>query len=83
MEIKQSRSTGIQKHWSKQTEKFPFGKEGLPVSNLVEMHLILIDTATVQVHNIHFVITAPLQKDPGFNCDWQKPKTVRCKKYLP
>lgn len=81
MAINQSHSTGIQKHWSRQTEKFPFGKEEFPVSNPAEMHLT--DTATVKMHDTHFVITAPLQKDPDFNCDWQKPKTVRCKKYLP
>lgn len=45
--INQSHRTGIQKHWSRETEKFPFGKE-YPVPNPVEMHLI--DTATVKMH---------------------------------
>lgn len=81
MEINQLHSTGIQKHWFKQKEKFSFGKEEFPVSNPVEMHFI--DTATVKMHYINFEITIPLQKDPDFNWDWQKPKTVRCRKYLP
>lgn len=83
-EINQLHSTGLQKQWplqkkEKKKKSFYLAKKDFLASNPIEMHLP--DTATIETHNIYYRITAPLQKDPAFNCD-RRPKYLGTRKLL-